>query len=249
MMPPMSMEKVYELGSVLRYVKVFLLDSTDSTMDAVQYLCTSTPCVVMALEQRAGRGRTGPWISRRGGLYMSLAIKDDYVYHLDPLRLQVAVGASIAYVLRKDLGIETYFLWPNDIVVNGRKLGGVLIEKHRNLVVIGVGVNVWNDPGVRGAISIMNLIGKKIDIIDLGIRLTEAILGCISMKAVPGYVIRSLDFSLGRRVRVKTIDGVVEGISLGVTERGTLIIWHQKELVEVDCCSVDAVEGCVFKSF
>lgn len=110
------------------------------------------PCWVVAFEQRAGRGRLGRhWTSSAGvGIYATLLaeLTDWNVERI--ARLPLVVGVAAAQSLRASLAGTTSadairLKWPNDIVVSGRKLGGILIESverdGRRFAVVGVGVN------------------------------------------------------------------------------------------------------------
>jgi BirA family biotin operon repressor/biotin-[acetyl-CoA-carboxylase] ligase len=102
---------------------------------------------VRAATQNAGRGRTGrSWISDRGGLWLSAVLPceiDEPVWQFLPL----AVGWSLASALTK-LGVSSLRVrWPNDLMIGGRKLGGILAERFtRNTAVVGIGINVFNRP-------------------------------------------------------------------------------------------------------
>lgn len=110
------------------------------------------PCWAVAYEQRAGRGRLGRhWISSAGvGIYATLLAELTGWTVERIARLPLVVGVAVAQSLRASL-VETSsadgirLKWPNDIVVSGRKLGGILIEsveRHgRRFAVVGIGVN------------------------------------------------------------------------------------------------------------
>ena len=77
--------------------------------------------VVVADEQRAGRGRFGrDWLSPTGGLYATFLLEGDPA-------IAVASGVAVAQALTR-LGVDARLKWPNDVLVEGRKLGGILIE-------------------------------------------------------------------------------------------------------------------------
>ncbi|BDA84460.1 biotin--[acetyl-CoA-carboxylase] ligase [Aureimonas sp. SA4125] len=109
---------------------------------------------VTAERQSAGRGRRArPWVSERGNLYASLLLIDPAgMVDLQNLPLVAAVGvrnglATLEGAARRDIRIK----WPNDILVNGRKCVGILLESERLsdgrfAIVIGCGVNVENVP-------------------------------------------------------------------------------------------------------
>ena len=123
---------------------VWLFDSLDSTN---AWLLKNGFCgdVCLAEQQTAGRGRRGRiWHSpQQGNLYLSLK----YCFNEMPKHyglLSLLVGVVIAKCLQKE-GLQGHGLkWPNDILWQGKKLGGVLLESKGNLkeIVIGIGLNV-----------------------------------------------------------------------------------------------------------
>jgi BirA family transcriptional regulator, biotin operon repressor / biotin---[acetyl-CoA-carboxylase] ligase len=104
--------------------------------------------ILLAEQQTAGRGRRGrPWVSPFGrNLYLSALWRlESGLPALEGLSL--VVGVVVAETLRSGFGIAAGLKWPNDIVVNGRKIGGILIELDGDLagplsVVIGIGINI-----------------------------------------------------------------------------------------------------------
>lgn len=110
--------------------------------------------LVWALEQTAGRGRRGRrWESPRGNLYLSIVLRPDA-----PAAEAAQLGMVAAVALGDALGTlmppltEVRFKWPNDVLVNGRKAGGILIESaasgtaRLDWLVLGLGVNVERHP-------------------------------------------------------------------------------------------------------
>jgi BirA family transcriptional regulator, biotin operon repressor / biotin---[acetyl-CoA-carboxylase] ligase len=106
--------------------------------------------LVWALEQTAGRGRRGrAWVSPRGNLYMSLVMRPDCpVERAAQLGFvaAVAIGSALAEML-PPLDRLSY-KWPNDVLLNGRKIAGILLESEMTVLdrlaflVVGVGVNL-----------------------------------------------------------------------------------------------------------
>ncbi len=102
---------------------------------------------VIAAKQTGGYGRTGRgWVSGHGGLWLSATLPTP-----GPAKqwetLPLCVGATLAGVLH-DLGVSKVRLrWPNDLMVGDRKVAGLLMERHHpDRVVVGLGLNVLNDP-------------------------------------------------------------------------------------------------------
>lgn len=104
--------------------------------------------VVTALEQSAGRGRHGrAWASPPGNLYLSLLLRPN----LPPGRLGelaflagLAVAEAVAALL--PAGRAVTLKWPNDVLVDGAKIAGILIEQEAEAAVIGIGLNVAHSP-------------------------------------------------------------------------------------------------------
>jgi BirA family biotin operon repressor/biotin-[acetyl-CoA-carboxylase] ligase len=108
--------------------------------------------VVIAEQQTGGKGRLGrTWISPKGNLYCSIILRPAIPSHKAPLVTLMCAVAVVA-AIRQTADISAGIKWPNDILVDGRKVGGILSEmsaepdrvKH---LVLGIGVNVNMDPG------------------------------------------------------------------------------------------------------
>lgn len=104
---------------------------------------------VLALEQSAGRGRLGRrWVSPPGGLYLSLVLRPSFPVERWPLiGLACALGAAAAadaHLGRDGRAPErrVRLKWPNDLLLDGRKVGGILTEAAGDAALCGIGVNV-----------------------------------------------------------------------------------------------------------
>jgi len=105
--------------------------------------------VVIAERQKSGRGRDGrPWESPLGGLYMSAVLRPPMpVVDVPPLTLAIGIGLCEAV---RETGAPAVLKWPNDLLVDGRKLAGVLVEAQSQgnrleAVIVGIGVNVQGE--------------------------------------------------------------------------------------------------------
>ena len=103
--------------------------------------------VVISEEQTGGRGRLGRrWVSSHGdGIYMSMLLKPKIKVEKSPF-ITIIAGASIVKALN-DFGINAMIKWPNDIVINGKKICGILTELNShmekiNYIVLGIGINI-----------------------------------------------------------------------------------------------------------
>lgn len=124
------------------------VDETTSTQDLAERLAregAKQGTVVMARTQSEGRGRTGKsWLSPVGGLYVSLILRPPASSRLELLPLSTAF--AVLDGLKASTGVSPSVRWPNDVLLGGRKVGGVICEasfSNRRLayVIVGVGIN------------------------------------------------------------------------------------------------------------
>ncbi|MSO79714.1 MAG: biotin--[acetyl-CoA-carboxylase] ligase [Acidimicrobiia bacterium] len=191
--------------------------------------------VVVADEQTAGRGRRGrTWTAPPGSsLLVSVLIRprlDIGHAHL----LTMAAGLALRAAVEHAAGVNAGLKWPNDLVVNDRKLAGLLAETEisangeLSAVVIGVGCNVeWHDfPSelAEGATACNLEAGRSIERADvLDAFLDDLALRLDDLAAVPDSYRNALA-TLGRRVRVDLGTRVLEGTATDIDESGQLIV-------------------------
>ena len=184
--------------------------------------------VLVAEEQTSGRGRHGrSWFSARGALLFTAVLP------LPPERLgwtALAAGVAVARAVR-ELGAPVRVKWPNDVLVNGRKLAGVLVEtSNPRLVAVGVGLNVTNplpeDPLI--AARAIRLADHLPEVTPEGV--LDAVLAHLAiawewLEAPDLSLLRQawseLDSTLGRRVR---LDQGTTGTAMGVDADGALLV-------------------------
>lgn len=98
--------------------------------------------VIVADSQISGYGRYGrKWISNTGNLYVSFIYKME---NRNP-KLSYAVAVAVAEALIH-FGVKPKIKWPNDILIDGKKNSGILIEYSGDFVIIGIGVNIKSNP-------------------------------------------------------------------------------------------------------
>ena len=160
--------------------EIIYLDATDSTMNVAKDIWKSrdgkinTPIVVIARQQENGRGRMGKkWVStEKGGLYYSLLIKSPNFGWDDIERIQLEVAAITSQVINTVSGVQTTVKHPNDVMLNGLKVAGILLESSSNgtakkpdYVIVGIGINLnqntFNGPLETIAISIKQVTNKS----------------------------------------------------------------------------------------
>lgn len=141
------------------------LESTNQTL--WQLLREGAPpgTVVIASRQTSGRGQWGrSWSSAAGGLYLSWAIAPNLPTE-QALLLTISSAWGIATLLRQYYQLPIQIKWPNDLILNRRKLGGILTETrvHQNQIhqaVIGVGIN-WDNPVPEPGISLKQWFNER----------------------------------------------------------------------------------------
>ncbi|MEJ2689455.1 MAG: biotin--[acetyl-CoA-carboxylase] ligase [Deltaproteobacteria bacterium] len=115
-----------------RQRRVLYLPETDSTNDDAARMAAkgaAAGSIVIAREQRRGRGRIGKkWLSLPGnGLTFSYIARPEVKIGEVP-RLTLAAGLAVANAIEAQTGLVTTIKWPNDILINGRKVAGLLCE-------------------------------------------------------------------------------------------------------------------------
>ena len=123
-------------------------DSTNRVAMELGYADEPEGTVVIAEEQTAGRGRAGrTWHSERGtGIYVTLLLRPKISPVQAPL-LTMMAGLSARSAIQAQTGLSLDLKWPNDLLLSGKKLGGILTEMHAeptqvHFVIVGIGINV-----------------------------------------------------------------------------------------------------------
>ncbi|MBK1834707.1 biotin--[acetyl-CoA-carboxylase] ligase [Roseibacillus ishigakijimensis] len=121
-------------------------DSTNEQALALGRAGAVQGTVVLAERQTAGRGRRGAaWFCGEGtGLAFSLLLRPSFARVLWP-RLSLVAGLAVAQAIEKE-GLFPEIKWPNDLLLRGRKVCGILVESESDFVVVGIGLNVGHGP-------------------------------------------------------------------------------------------------------
>lgn len=147
---------------------------TESTMDEARILATGNVqegMLVVAESQTKGRGRFArSWLSSPGNLYVSTVLYPP----IEALPfMSIMAGVAVARAIEKSTNLKATVKWPNDIIVNGKKVGGVLTEcvvqgNEVSYLIIGIGVNIALDKSVfqgllEGGTSLNIQLGAEVD--------------------------------------------------------------------------------------
>jgi len=141
---------------------VYKFKKVKSTMDiAKNFINDNKLGIIVAEEQTEGRGRYGrKWFSPKGGLYFSFQIKKNKLTDF----LSEIVALSLIDTM-KDFGLTCKIKFPNDIIINEKKICGILIEKKGDFYIVGIGINVKKIEG--DYVSMEELIKRNIKIDDV----------------------------------------------------------------------------------
>ena len=133
--------------------EIFYFDTIDSTNTKAKQLAEEghpTGTLVVAEKQEAGRGRRGRGFESPAGvgIFMTLVLKPDFAPDRASM-LTLIAALAVSKAISEKTGVDAGIKWPNDIVMNGRKVCGILTEMsvqldYINHVVIGIGINVRN---------------------------------------------------------------------------------------------------------
>lgn len=219
-----------------RSTRIHYYHKTASTMDIARDLARKQ-CqnftVVIAGCQTKGRGRLQrSWLSSEGGLYFTIVTKPNIHTVMSP-RVNFVASMIMAQTLQEMFSIDARVKWPNDILIKGKKVVGMLSEMEAEgdmvtFINIGMGVNINNEPEKIEpmAVSLKKILGKQVA--------RKEILSCFLEKFEKKM--KTEDFNnvikewkkytmtIGQSVKIVTTRDEFEGTALDVDENGALIL-------------------------
>jgi BirA family biotin operon repressor/biotin-[acetyl-CoA-carboxylase] ligase len=191
--------------------------------------------VIVAGRQTAGQGRLGRyWVSPAGGLYLTVVLRPP-AEHLKALVMVAAL--AVARAIERLAGLETSLKWPNDVLVAGRKIAGILSEselmgQNVSYALVGIGVNVNTDMAAYTetaplATSVMTELGQQVSREALAAGILNEF-EALYLAALAGEPIdkewRARLGTLGKKVQVRFGERVEEGLAEDVDRDGNLIL-------------------------
>jgi len=223
-----------------RVYHFFKTDSTNRVAMELGYADEPEGAVVLAEEQTAGRGRAGrSWHSERGaGLYVTLLLRPKLSPVQAPL-LTMLAGLSAHTAVLAQTGLSAELKWPNDLLLNGKKLGGILTEMHAEpsavrFVIVGIGINVSQEkfPGelAATATSLRKETGRLHSRLEILVKLLSQFETDYNrfLREGAGYVVQRFElvssFANGKRVKVDTGRETFVGTTEGLSTEGLLMV-------------------------
>jgi BirA family biotin operon repressor/biotin-[acetyl-CoA-carboxylase] ligase len=225
------------------------LDSTNNLAKELAARGAPEGTVVVAEAQTGGRGRLGrEWDSPPGlGLYVSLVLRP-MLPPMDLPQITLTTAVAVARAVRRVAGVAPGIKWPNDLILNGKKLGGVLTEMETESdrirhVVVGLGLNV-NNPGfppelAATATSLTLATGGAFSRVDLLKAWLEEFDGLYDRFLNQGFgeileEWKEFAVTLGRPVTVRQGPREISGLALDVAPDGALLLrTADREIVRV----------------
>lgn len=219
-----------------REANVHYFDEVTSTMEIAKDLALKgcpNFTVVIAGRQKKGRGRLDrAWMSDSGGLYFTVVLRPQVPIMLST-RVSFLASITLSRILREVYDVDARVKWPNDILVNDRKISGMLTEMEAetdrvNFINIGIGINVNNDPSrsVAQASSLKKILGKQISRKELLLQFLDEFESGMQQVDFDGIVAewKKHTITLHRRVRIVTNQETLEGLAVDVDDNGALIL-------------------------
>jgi BirA family biotin operon repressor/biotin-[acetyl-CoA-carboxylase] ligase len=222
--------------------KIIYYPALDSTMDAAKREAqwgVPAGTVVITEEQTAGRGRLQrAWITPKGGLALSIILRPnlDYLPYLVML-----ASLAVTFAIQVVTGLKPQIKWPNDVLINEKKVCGILIENdlRKNTLrhsVIGIGINVnlhmANYPEIASrATSLSDQLGQEVSRLALTRQLfieVERLYLSLPKGASIFEQWKSRLATLGQIVRVNSNGMIYRGVAESVTSDGNLLL-RQKD--------------------
>ncbi|WP_090831402.1 MULTISPECIES: biotin--[acetyl-CoA-carboxylase] ligase [unclassified Bacillus (in: firmicutes)] len=213
--------------------------STQKIAHELSYNDAEEGTVIIAEEQITGRGRMGrEWHSPKfTGIWMSLILRPKISPAKAP-QLTLLTAIAVVQAIQTVTGLEPQIKWPNDILLNGKKITGILTEMQAeadriNSIIIGIGMNVNQNkedfPKELQSIASSLLIegeeyvSRASLVREFFIQFEKLYLLYLDKGFSPiKYLWESYAISIGKTVRARTLNAVIEGKALGITDDGVL---------------------------
>lgn len=174
--------------------RLVALSEVDSTNEELRRRAATDPAeglAVMATVQTAGRGRRGrTWVSPPGNLYLSVRL-DQGPTLADTAQLSFVAAVALGDALAEAAPhVAVRFKWPNDLLIGGAKVSGILLETDGAAVIVGIGVNVgWAPPAGEAAYPATCLKGEgaALSALELARVLLRHLRGCVGQWRAQGF--------------------------------------------------------------
>ena len=256
----------YEIRSNLQtnYMgkKIYFFKEVDSTNLVAKKLANEGAAegtIVIAGKQRRGKGSRGKkWISPSGGVWMTIILRPDVEPNKAP-QLTLVTGVAVAETLIQELGLDVEIKWPNDILIDNKKVSGILTEVKTNiigveyvLVGIGIDLNIDIPPELRDtATSLQAELEREIrgaELIQKFLQNFEDNYNEFKADNFP-YILnkwRRLSGTVGKYVELRRKGGVIRGEAIGISKNGRLVLemdnGNLRKVISGECTHINRKE-------
>lgn len=211
--------------------------------------------VVVSEVQTAGRGRRGhQWSSPKGaGIWFSLILKPDIAPECASM-LTLVAAMAVSKAIERLPGVHPQIKWPNDVVLSGKKVCGILTEMsaqvdYINYIVVGIGINVASQAFPKEIADVATSLGQNLP----GMSISRGELLAAVLEEFEIYYekyMKTLDISLfleeyharlvnkDKQVKVMDPRGTYEGIARGINEKGELLVEREGTQITVNAGEV-----------
>lgn len=250
--PPdlLNLYEIEKLKHAMAVENIFFFENTTSTMDEAKKISENNKnlahkSLIVALNQTQGRGRKNRhWLSFGENIYASYIYLPKNLMPQDGLFVMFAGCIAIVLAL-KQIGIDAKIKWPNDCLVNDKKIAGVLVDAKSDIssideIIIGFGVNInWADiPEETNATSVYEVTKKTTDrlfILDKIVQYLEALIKLIENKRKSNIIKlwRLYDTTLSRKVEIISDSKKIIGKASDIDEYGFLLVETQNGIQRI----------------
>ena len=227
--------------------KVYYFDTIDSTQNyaiEISKKKTENGSVVISQIQTAGRGRMNrKWVTVKGGLSMSIILHPKFDTSVSTL-LPMAASLALATAIQKTINMKPNVKWPNDVVIKGKKVAGMIVDAsiQSNLIesmVLGVGINFKVDTkhlerqlkgtenfyGVASLLKVNDTTNPLV-IVQNFLSELEKMIALLDQGKVSSIIQKweKISTTIGKKVSIKTNDGMITGLAKKINSDGSLNI-------------------------
>lgn len=214
-----------------------ILESTNTIAYRLAVDGAQEGTVISAEGQTKGRGRMGrSWFSPKGvSIYLSIILKPK-IYPFEAPKITLAAAVSVAEAINRTTSLSALIKWPNDILIQDKKVCGILTEMDAevdriNFLILGIGINVNVNKEIlpEGATSIIEELGKEFSRLELAKEVLRELDSNYLIFKRDGFAPilkqwQKLSYLSGRRVRVVCQNRKVEGYVVSIDDLGALVL-------------------------
>lgn len=233
----------WDFSKTLERVEVLHYDQCTSTNDVAKQLAQKGkkgPCVIVAEQQTAGRGRLNrPWTSSAGeGVYLSILLRPE-ISLFDVPKMSLIAGVAVSRAIEKVASVHPKVKWPNDVLIDSRKVCGILSEMSASTdaveyLIIGIGINVnqrtFHGELMQKATSVRLEAGKEISRPQLFLAVVNEFFSLYdAFVATLDFIPVAREYSknsaiLGKQIDILSFGKTESGVCIGFDKDGALIL-------------------------